>query len=361
MTGARVSDAWTYRGLKTVVIENDQLRTVVLADKGADVISLVHKPSDTEFLWRSPWGVRDPSKYVPTTGDGFSVWIDHYEGGWQTVVPNVGLPARDGGGSLGFHGEANLLPWDAVVVDEGPERALVRFRARLARSPLTVVKEIGLDRQGATLRVRDAITNTSTKRYELSFGHHIALGPPLLSEHSVIDLPGGTILTQSETFHEANRLAPATRSPWPMARLRGGGEADLRYVLPPDSQVYDQAYVTDLPDGWYALTNRQRGVGMAVRFPRETFRYLWYWQVFGGGTDYPWWGRTYNVGLEPVTSYPNGGLDEQVANGTAWSLGPGETSTSELLVTAFVSTSGVADVAPDGTVSPRVESSAVRR
>ncbi len=55
--GCRISDAWTYRGLKTVVLENELIRVVVLADKGADVYSFVHKPSDTDFMWRSPSGV----------------------------------------------------------------------------------------------------------------------------------------------------------------------------------------------------------------------------------------------------------------------------------------------------------------
>ena len=32
--GCRVSDAWTFRGLKTAVIENELLRIVVLIDKG---------------------------------------------------------------------------------------------------------------------------------------------------------------------------------------------------------------------------------------------------------------------------------------------------------------------------------------
>ena len=53
--GCRVSDAWTFRGLKTAVIENELLRVVVLIDKGADIYQFVHKPSDTDFLWRSPW------------------------------------------------------------------------------------------------------------------------------------------------------------------------------------------------------------------------------------------------------------------------------------------------------------------
>ena len=60
--GCRVSDAWTFRGLKTAVIENELLRIVVLIDKGADIYQFVHKPSDTDFLWRSPWGCPRPDR-----------------------------------------------------------------------------------------------------------------------------------------------------------------------------------------------------------------------------------------------------------------------------------------------------------
>ena len=63
--GCRVSDAWTYRGLKTLVMENELLRVVVLADKGADILELVHKPTDVDFLWRSALGSARPLEVRP--------------------------------------------------------------------------------------------------------------------------------------------------------------------------------------------------------------------------------------------------------------------------------------------------------
>ena len=45
--------------------------------------------------------------------------------------------------------------------------------------------------------------------------------------------------------------------------------------------------------------------------------YLWYWQEFGASEGYPWYGRHYNIGLEPFSSYPTDGLAEAVANGSA--------------------------------------------
>ena len=66
--GCRISDAWTCRGLKPAIIENEVLRTVVLIDKSTDIYSFVHKPTDTDFLYRSDWCVRDPCKFVAPCG-----------------------------------------------------------------------------------------------------------------------------------------------------------------------------------------------------------------------------------------------------------------------------------------------------
>jgi hypothetical protein len=52
--------------------------------------------------------------------------------------------------------------------------------------------------------------------------------------------------------------------------------------------------------------------------------FVWYWQEFGGTTGYPWYGRNYNVGLEPFSSAPSLGLAEAAANGSALTLEPGE-------------------------------------
>src|SRR5690349_15461934 len=42
------------RGLDTIVIENDRLRATVLPGFGGRVVSLFHKPSETELLYRNP-------------------------------------------------------------------------------------------------------------------------------------------------------------------------------------------------------------------------------------------------------------------------------------------------------------------
>ena len=44
----RISDAWTYKGLKTVILENNLIQVIVLADKGADIYSFIDKETDTD-------------------------------------------------------------------------------------------------------------------------------------------------------------------------------------------------------------------------------------------------------------------------------------------------------------------------
>ena len=161
--GCRVSDAWTYRGLKTVVLENDLIRVIVLADKGADVYSFVHKATDTDFMWRTPWGVRDPSKFVPTTGAAGSLWLDQYEGGWQTVVPHGGFPDSVYGAEMGLHGEVNTMPWDCQVVEDSPHRVAVRFRAKGVRMPFSAEKTLSVEAGSAALPVDESVTIYVTK------------------------------------------------------------------------------------------------------------------------------------------------------------------------------------------------------
>ena len=48
------------------------------------------------------------------------------------------------------------------------------------------------------------------------------------------------------------------------------------------------------------------------------------WQEYGASGFYPWYGRHYNIGLEPFSSFPTNGLKEAVENGTALILGARE-------------------------------------
>jgi len=125
--GCRVSLDYTYKGLRIAYLENEQLRVGVLLDKGADIFEFTYKPRDTDFLWQSPLTMRRP--FVSTSALPEGAFHDYYYGGWQEVLPSAGWASEPYQGTCqGLHGELSLLPFDAVIAEDSPERvALVRL------------------------------------------------------------------------------------------------------------------------------------------------------------------------------------------------------------------------------------------
>jgi hypothetical protein len=201
--------------------------------------------------------------------------------------------------------------------------------------------------------VDETITNLAGDRFPISYGQHIVFGPPFLSPSCIVDMPGGSVRAHPEATSAANTVPPGASAPWPEMPTVDGGTRDLRAVLPPTSRTDDLLYHDDLDDGWYALTNPDLGVGVAVRFPRDLYRHVWRWEVAGGAGGYPWWGRTYSLGLEPFTSADTYGLETAVRDGTAVWLEPGASVRSRVVVTVFHGSTGVVGVDADGLVQTR--------
>jgi hypothetical protein len=353
---ARADADWTYRGLRTVVMENAHLRVMVLADKGGDIASLVHKPTDTEFLWRSQAGIRDPR--VPTSrgGSADAGWLDCYEGGWQSIFPNGGWGSSYGALDLGLHDESAMLPWQATVLNAGPDVAVVELTAQLVRTPLAATRRLTLSADSPVLMVAETIRNLASAKFPISYGQHIVFGAPFLSPACRIDLPEASVHVHPEPMDETMSLPVDARSTWPNVIRNDGSERDLSRVPGPDAGTADMLYLGDLQDGWYAVTNTQLGVGLAVQWPVDLYRYLWQWEVFGGNPGYPWWGRNYNLGLEPFTSATNRGLAQAIEDGSALWLDAGSTVESVVRVTPYLSNLGVTDVSGDGIVTLRTTS-----
>jgi hypothetical protein len=294
---------------ETAVLENDVLRVVVLPGKGGEIWELRHLPSDAQLLWHAPWPLRPGPDVAP--GSHFDDW---YAGGWQDLLPNGDTACEVDGVSHGFHGESWALPWSCAANDGGLELSV-----SLTTLPLRVAKTLSLD--GATLRIEERVENTSAQEVSFAWGHHPALGGDLLDAGCVVDLPGGIVETPAEPVDVTSRLAPGAMSVWPFAAGRNGERVDLREVRAPTAGTHDVALVTELTDGWCAVRNPHRRLGLVLTFPRDVFRWLWIWQAFGGATAAPFDERVYTLALEPWTSPPS--LAAAVARGEAAALAAG--------------------------------------
>lgn len=109
-------------------------------------------------------------------------------------------------------------------------------------------------------------------------------------------------------------------------------------------------FVTDLKEGWYGVTNQKKKIGFAMHWDKEFFPYIWYWQVYKGDFGYPFYGRTYNIALEPFTSYPRLGLAEAIKHNTQKKIGPGMTIETEFLAIAYEGVGEVKGITEEGEV-----------
>jgi hypothetical protein len=344
--GCRIRE-YLYRGLRTVTLENELLRAGFLADKGSDVFELIYKPKDVDFLWHSPWGVRNPASYVPTSHTAGSAFLDFYEGGWQDCFPTGGNSCEYQGMPFGAHGETPTLPWDYSVLEDSPERVALRFRVRTVRTPFFLERDVSIARGAPSLLFTERITNEGRTALPVMWGQHPALGAPFIEAGCRIDLPSARI--------RCTQLSPVSRFAegiydWPYADGRTGERIDLRCVPGIEADTTDTLQLTDLAGGWFAVRNERLGVGFGMSWPLSVFPALWFWQAYGGAYTAPWYGRTYLIALEPFsTAQPT--VVDAIQDRSARLIPPGETLEASYVAAAFEGITAVAGIAPDGRVT----------
>ena len=90
-------------------------------------------------------------------------------------------------------------------------------------------------------------------------------------------------------------------------------------------------------------------MGFGLVWPKEVFPYVWFWQVYHGSLGHPWYGRTYNIALEPWSSYPPV-LTQAIQQGTQMRLAPGQEMKVKLLAVAYAGLERVAAIRETGEV-----------
>jgi hypothetical protein len=306
-----------------LVLENELLRIGILAGKGTDIVELNYKPRDLDFAWLAPGGVRNPNTFASTAPDSRAAFRENYPGGWQEIFPSGGAPSSWEGADYGQHGEVFNVPWDVTVAEDTEDAVEVRFTVRTRKSPFLLEKTVRLESGDPSFFMEERLVNASPVTARAMWGHHITFGPPFLTPGSRIHLPDGiSVHPHPDAVAPGGRRVSGTGSfAWPHDPANG---IDLS-VIPDRGTPSDVVYLAGFREGdaWYEVVRAEDDRGSRVEWDGSQMPFLWYWQEFGASTGYPWYGRNYNIGLEPFSSYPSHGLAEAVANGTALDLEPG--------------------------------------
>ena len=349
--GCRINDQITWHGFRALLIQNENLQIVVLVEKGSEIVQFLYKPLDVDFLWRAPNRFRSPAHFVPAGGSQVSPFFDHWTGAWFEVLPNGGPACEYKGAQLGFFAETINVPWHYHILEDRPERVSVALWVHTYRTPFLLQKTLTLEAGTAALIIEEHLTNEGHEPMDFMWGHHPVVGPPFLDESCRISAPDSRV----EVLHDEDgpdyRMGLHQVGRWPVIQDRDGRPLDLRVIPPPAGRTMDNCYLSEFEDGWIAVSNTRREVGFGLAWNPDVFRYIWLWQALGGGIGYPWYGRTYNMGIEPWTSFPCGGLNEAIARGTAMQIGPGASLDTWLTAVAFTGKDTVTGILRDGTVT----------
>lgn len=318
--GARIR-VGSVHGLETVTLENAHLRITVAPTKGCEIVECVDKSTDTDYCSYDVDGPLPTDRSLSLAPSPEGAFHDSYSGGWQLIFPSGGMPNHYRGAALGQHAEAATRPWTFTVEADSADAVTVRFDTTLVRLPYALSRTVHLAGDAATVEIRESATNRAPVLVEAMWGQHITLGRPFLRPGQVISLPQG-VTVHPHRGHGFDWLDRDVDQLWPHVTLTGGGEADLSRV-PGDDAPSEVLYLSGFDDGWYEVVDGDRV--FRIEWDATVLPYLWLWREFGASTDYPFWGRTYALGLEPFSSMPTEGLRSAVGNDTALRFEPGET------------------------------------
>lgn len=280
-----------YRGMRSVVAENESVRVKIVPELGAKLVSLLYKPSGKEWLLDS--GSRPLIR--PVYGSAFTSWD---MSGWDECFPTIDACTlgTGGGASLPDHGEVWALPWDCEITGE---RAVCSVKG--IAFPYRLTRTLCLTENG---RVR--------LEYEA-----VNLGdepmPFLWAAHPQFRVDGPTRI-----------LIPGDMSP---LKCVYGGLSRTTEGLYPASEidlVHPETtgdgtkfyYPGTVPQGWSGLYCENSGNYLLLRVPAETVPHWGVWIDKGMFND-----RT-AIALEPGIGYYDS-LARAEANGTAVVLDPG--------------------------------------
>lgn len=309
--------------IETFTLENSRLRVTFAPSKGAEIVEFVDKRLDLDFCSYAEHG---PLPAVPPgsrAGDDVASFHDGYSGGWQQIFPNGGRPSNYRGAALGQHAEAAGLPWTLELLNDTVESVSVRFSTTLVRLPFRLSRTVTLHAGSARVEFSESATNRSSEALHAMWGQHLTFGRPFLHEGCRITLPPGIDVVPDEGVGFGEVRRGATHA-WPHAELANGGSIDLSRV-PDDAAPSEMLYLRGFTEGWYEIFSERSGGRVRVRWDAEELPYLWMWREFGESKDYPFWGDTYALGLEPFSSLPTDGLARAVDNGTALAFAGGQT------------------------------------
>lgn len=295
----RVYDAGLL-GHRAMVMENRWLRATLLPDRGAALHELVHKPTDTDLLWRWDRGLPAPAPPAPSLALPQGGYQDAFAGGWDLTFPAVARLQAAAGTVVGSHGETWALPWAATIERDEPDDVRIGLRTRCRRTPFDLWRTLELGEE-PQLRCVTRVVNRGSRPHPWALGEHAVWDvAPVLAAGGLIEVSGEVTTAPDQPAGSA--LVPGRSGPWPVVTTLDGGRRDLSRL---GTQVRGSTGLAAVrvDDGEVVLRGGQRPT-VRLGWDHHVLPHLLVWMPFGGDHGAPWFGTVQALGLEPVSAPP---------------------------------------------------------
>jgi hypothetical protein len=329
-----VSASWLYKGMRTIILENKTIRATILPDFGAKIFEFILKKHGRDLLYHNP----RVEIRAPVFGANVDNW---WHGGIDECIP-TGQPSNYNGEDYPYLGELWSLPWEYAIEENSPKRITIHLWRTTIISPLLVERWMSLSDDRSVIDMSHKITNLGYADFQFLWGIHPGIA---VTRSSRIDLPPCKVIVEESMPN--NRLGiKGTTYEWPYAKTRDGKTVDMRIVSSPEAQTWDLHYVLKFAEGWLSVTDSSSKTGIGLVFPKDIFKCIWLWLVYGG------WRALHCVAVEAWTGYP-GKLDEAVKNGIYSNLPAAGTLSCNTKIVAYEGVSHIDRISPDGTVASK--------
>jgi hypothetical protein len=270
-------------------LENEALRVEVAPAIGGRVVSLVHRASGREFLWRNP-----RLKLAPSAPG--SAYDPNFYGGIDEVIP-CDIPETIDGIACPDHGELWTLPLIAEPDGDG-----LTLHGRLPLFGLEYRRRMRVE--GNRLICDYRIVNSAGAERRFMWKLHAALAAG----------PGDRIVCPAAAARVADPEWSRRKSVAPFAWPNADG-LDLSVVPAPDGST-EFLFLYELAEGKMALEARD-GARIECRFDRAVFPCCVYFASHGALEG------AYTAVIEPCTAMPLS-VNEAAGTGFCSCLRPGE-------------------------------------
>lgn len=349
--GCRINCNIIWNGIQSVLMENEFLQILVHPEKGSEISRFLYKPRDIDFLWRNPNRLHNPSNFTTSPCDATSAFLDHWSGAWFEALPNGGPASDYRGARLGFFAETVNIPWEFSILNDSPECVVLALWVRTFRTPFVLRKTLTLRSGIPALFIEEELTNESPENLEFVWVHHPVIGQPFLDESCRIYCPPCKTIVWKDEDGPDYRMNLHQEDRWPFVTGLNNQIIDLSFVLPPSSGTMDNVYLTDFSEPWIGVLNNNKQIGFGLAFDPEMWKYILLWQGFGGGIGYPWYHRTYHMGIEPWSSFQCGGLENAIQNKSARKINAYQRIKSWLTAVAFENLNTINQISQNGFVN----------